>query len=361
MRPAEKAGISTSEAPPSDGLAAAASGSGERVGALPHRLSRSSSRLRANLQSWGPLAALLAIVVVFSILSPRFRSIENLQNVAEAATLLTVVSTGLTFVLLTGAIDLSVEGVMAVSALSVSLLVANNRNDLNFGLLGIGVAVTIGAGFGLLNGIINTRLRIPSFMATLGMSAVCIGVATILYHGNAPSITDGFLSSWALEKWFGFSRLTYVALTVVAIGYVIQRYTRVGRYAYVIGGGEEVAALSGVKVDRYKIAIFALAGATSGLAGVMAAARLQAGIVQAGAGLQFAGITAVVIGGTLLTGGRGGVLHTTVGVLIITLLSNGMILVGISPYFQAAVQGVLIVAAIAVTSWPLRRRLRVIK
>lgn len=307
------------------------------------------------------MAALLAMIGVFSILSPQFLSVQNLQNVADAAVLLTAVSTGLTFVLLMGAIDLSVEGIMAVSALTVSLLVANDRNGFNFGLLGVLIAVAIGTGFGFLNGAINSKLRIPSFMVTLGMSSICIGLAQILYHGHAPTITDSFLSSWGLEKWFGFSRLTYVALVIIAIGYVIQRYTRVGRYAYVIGGGEEIAALSGINLSRYKIAIFALCGTTSGLAGVMSAARLQAGIVQSGTGLQFAGITAVVIGGTLLSGGRGGVLHTVVGVLIVTILSNGMLLVGVSPYVQTALQGVLIVTAVAVTGWPLRRRLRVIK
>ena len=112
---------------------------------------------------------------------------------------------------------------------------------------------------------------------------------------------------------------------------------------------------------RYKTLIFMLAGAAFGLAGVMSAARLEAGVVQAGAGLQFAGITAVVIGGTLLSGGRGGILHTVVGVLIITVLADGMVLVGVSPYIQKAVQGVLIVAAIVVTGWPLRTRMRVIK
>jgi ribose transport system permease protein len=318
-------------------------------------------RLRGDLQSWGPLAALVVLCVAFSVASPRFATIENFQNVADAAVLLMVVATGLTFVLLTGAIDLSVEGVMAVSALVVAILVANNRNGLGLGLLGVAIAVGVGAGFGMLNGIINTRLRVPSFMATLGMSSIGIGVATILYSGSAPVITDEWFSSWALEKWFGFSRLTYVAIGVVVIGYLIQRYTRVGRYAYVIGGGEDVAALSGIKVARFKVLIFTLAGAAFGLAGVMSAARLGAGVVQAGTGLQFAGITAVVIGGTLLSGGRGGILHTVVGVMIITVLSDGMILIGVSPYVQKALQGVLIVAAIVITGWPLRRRMRVIK
>lgn len=317
--------------------------------------------MAGDIQSWGPLVALIVLCVGFSLASPRFATIENLQNIADAAVLLMVVATGLTFVLLSGAIDLSVEGVMAVSALAVALLVANDRNDFDLGILGVAIAVGAGAGFGLVNGFVNTRFRVPSFMVTLGVSSIGIGVATILYHGKAPGITDAWFASWALDKWFGFSRLTFVAIAVVAIGYAIQRYTRIGRYAYVIGGGEDIALLSGISVSRYKILLFVLAGAAFGLAGVMSAARLEAGVVQGGAGLQFAGITAVVIGGTLLSGGRGGVIHTVVGVLIITVLSDGMVLVGVSPYLQKALQGVLIVAAVVATGWPLRRRMRVIK
>jgi len=318
-------------------------------------------RLSGGIQSWGPTAALLLLCVVFSILSPRFRTIENLQNVGDAASILMVVSVGLTFVLLMGAIDLSVEGVIAATALTTALTAANTRNENDFGLFAVVFAIAAGAGFGLFNGLANTRLRVPSFMATLGMSSIGLGVATVLYGGQSPAIMDMAIGSWALDKWLGFSRLTFVAVAVAGAGYLIQRYTRLGRYAYVIGGGEDVARLSGIKIDRYKVLLFMLAGGLFGLAGAMCAARLEAGVVDAGAGMQFAGITAVVIGGTLLSGGRGGVLHTIVGVLILTVLQDGMVLVGVSPYVLTALQAILIVAAVVATGWPLRRRMRVIK
>ena len=149
--------------------------------------------------------------------------------------------------------------------------------------------------------------------------------------------------------------------TPLVPGWLIQRYTRLGRYAYAIGGAEEVLALSGVKVAPYKVAVFTLAGAFYGLGGVMVTSQLGAGLVQAGKGYDFLAITAAVVGGTLLTGGRGGVLHTTVGVLLIVVLTNGLVQVGVSPYWQGGVQGLIVVAAVAAAVVPLRHRNQVVK
>ncbi len=193
------------------------------------------------------------------------------------------------------------------------------------------------------------------------MASLGLGVATLLYGPSAPVVVDQALTGWALEKWLGFSRLTYVALAVIAIGFFLQRWTVLGRAAFALGGGEEHARVSGVPVVRYTIALFAVAGLFYGLAGVMATARLGAGLVTAGSGQMFAGVTAVVVGGTFLGGGRGGVLQSVVGALIITVLANGMILAGVSPYLQQAIQGALIVGTIVLTSWPRRERLRIVK
>lgn len=313
------------------------------------------------LTNFGPLATLVLLCAIFSILSPQFRTWANLRSVLDSAAVLGVIAVGLTFVLLLGAIDLSVEGVMATSALAVALLVANNRNELDLGLLGILAAVGLGACFGLASGLLSTTLKIPSFMTTLGMSAIGIGVATVLFAGVQPTIESPAIAEWATGQWFGLTRLTFVAVVVVVVGVLVQRYTRLGRYARAIGGAEELALLSGVRVRRYKTIAFTFAGAVYGLAGVMVTVQLGSGIVQAGVGQNFSAITAAVVGGTLLSGGRGGVLHSIVGVMVVTVLSNGLVLVGVSPYVQGAVQGVIVVAAVAITAWPLRRRLRVVK
>ncbi|TWH04715.1 ribose transport system permease protein [Nocardioides sp. J9] len=322
---------------------------------------RPQPRRGVSLRDAGPPAALLVVVAVFAALSPQFRSVANFQNIADAAAVLAVVTCGITFVLMMGSIDLSAAGVMGASALAVALLVENNRNGNDLGLLGIAIAVLLAAGLGALSGLALVLLKVPSFMATLGVSAVGLGVATLMFNGVQPNISDTMLEGWATGRFLGFSWLTWIAVGCVLAGWLVQRYTRLGRYAYAIGGAEEVLALSGVRVAPYKVAVFTLAGAFYGLGGVMVTSQLGAGLVQAGKGYDFAAITAAVVGGTLLTGGRGGVLHSAVGVLLIVVLTNGLVQIGISPYWQGGVQGLIVVAAVAAAVIPQRRRNQVVK
>jgi ribose transport system permease protein len=309
----------------------------------------------------GPLVALVVVVGIFAALSPGFRTISNVQNVMDAAAVLAVVTCGVTFVLMMGSIDLSTPGIMGASAITVALLVANNRNDNELGLVGVAVAILVAAALGCLSGLALVLLKVPSFMTTLGVSAVGLGVATLMFAGVQPNISDGTLSGWAVDRFLGLSYLTWIALACVFVGWMVQRYTRLGRYAFAIGGAEEVLALSGVNVKPYKVAVFTMAGAFYGLGGVMVTSQLGAGLVQAGRGYDFSAITAAVVGGTLLSGGRGGILHSTVGVLLVTVLTNGLVLVGVSPYWQGGVQGLIVVAAVAAAVIPQRRRNQVTK
>ena len=313
------------------------------------------------VQTFGPAVALLVLVLCFALASPQFRTLGNLQSILDTAAVLAVVAVGTTFVLLLGSIDLSAAGVMGACSLAVALLVANGRNDNDLGLLGVLIAITLGAAFGLLSGALSVLLKVPSFMTTLGVSAIGLGVATVLFSGVQPAVIDPWLLSWATGRWLGFTRVTYVAAACVLVAWLVQRYTRLGRYSIAIGGGEDILRLSGIPVGTYKVLAFGAAGACYGLAAVMATSQLASGIVSVGAGLNFAAITAAVVGGTQLAGGRGGVLHSMVGVGVLTVLGNGLVLVGVSPYVQRAVQGVIVVAAVGATLWPLRRRLEVVK
>jgi len=322
---------------------------------------RPQPRRGVSLRDAGPPVALVVIVIVFSLLSAQFRTLGNFQNILDAASVLAVVTCGATFVLLMGSIDLSAAGVMATSAITVALLVENNRNGNDLGFLGIAIAVALGAALGCLSGVLLMLLKVPSFMTTLGVSAIGIGIATLLFAGVQPNITDAALESWATDRLLGFTYLTWIAAACVLVGWLIQRYTRLGRYAYAIGGAEEVLGLSGVRVAPYKVAVFTLAGAFYGLGAVMVTSQLGAGLVQAGADFTFSSITAAVVGGTLLTGGRGGVLHSTVGVLLIVVLTNGLVQVGVSPYWQGGVQGLIVVIAVAAAAVPLRHRNQVVK
>jgi ribose transport system permease protein len=322
---------------------------------------RPQPRRGVSLRDAGPPIALVVVTLVFSALSPEFRTLGNLQNVMDTTAVLTVVTCGITFVLLTGSIDLSAPGIMGASAITVALLVANNRNDNDLGLIGVLIAIALAAALGCLSGLALDLLKVPSFMTTLGVTAVGLGIATLLFAGVQPNISDELLARLAVDRFLGFSYLTWLAAACVLLGYLLQRYSRLGRYAYAIGGAEEVLALSGVRVAPYKVAVFTLASAFYGLAGVMVTSQLSAGLVQAGKGYDFAAITAAVVGGTLLTGGRGGILHSAVGVLLVTVLTNGMVQIGVSPYWQGGVQGLIVVAAVAAAVAPQRRRNQVTK
>jgi ribose transport system permease protein len=193
------------------------------------------------------------------------------------------------------------------------------------------------------------------------VSAIGLGVATLMFAGVQPNISDAMLKSWAVERFLGLSYLTWIAAACILAGWLVQRYTRLGRYAFAIGGAEEVLTLSGVPVKPYKVAVFTLAGAFYGLGGVMVTSQLGAGLVQAGNGYDFSAITAAVVGGTLLTGGRGGILHSAVGVVLVMVLTNGLVQVGVSPYWQGGVEGLIVVAAVAAAVIPQRRRNQVVK
>lgn len=322
---------------------------------------RPQPRRGVSLRDAGPPIALVVIFGIFSVLSSDFRTVGNVQNIMDAAAVLAVVTCGITFVLMMGSIDLSAPGVMGASAIAVALLVANNRNGNDLGLIGVLVAVGLGAALGALSGLALVSLKVPSFMTTLGVSAVGLGIATLMFSGVQPNISDEMLHGWAVDRFLGLAYLTWIAMGCVLVGWLIQRYSRLGRYAYAIGGAEEVLALSGVKVAPYKVAVFTLAGSFYGLAGVMVTSQLSAGLVQAGKGYDFAAITAAVVGGTLLTGGRGGVLHSAVGVLLVIVLTNGLVQIGVSPYWQGGVQGLIVVAAVSAAVIPQRRRNQVTK
>ena len=322
---------------------------------------RRPGRWRARALSWGPVIALGALVVVFYVLSPYFLTIANVQAMIDAAAIPFVLVTGMTFVVLMGSIDLSVEGVVATTSCFFALLVQNDRTSFDFGVLGIVLAVLVGGLFGLASGLISTRLRVPSFMSTLGMQFIGLGIAAVLFGSRAVVISDWDIRAMSLTRLAGFSVESYIGFAVIAFGLFLQRYTRLGRYAYAIGGDESAARTAGINVERYRTIVFVFAGLMSAVAGVMTAARLGMSDSLAGKGDLFATLTAVVVGGTLMSGGRGGIHRSFVGVLITVVLANGMVQAGVDPLAQKAVEGLLIVSAVALTLWPIRERLAVVK
>lgn len=303
--------------------------------------------------------ALIAAVMVF--VNPSFLSPGNLGAVAEQSAVPAVLAVGLTFVILMGGIDLSLEGTMAAASLSTALLVANDRNGMDLGLWAVAAGCASGAVIGLIGGASVAWLRVPSFIVTIGTWQIGLGIAQLLFGAKPPRVSDGEFRGLAADKAAGLPGVVWIALLVVAFGLLLQSRTRFGRYAYVIGGSEETALLSGVPVRTYRALSFVLAGAATGLAAVLATARSGVGDVGIGSGLLFTTIAGVVIGGTLLTGGRGGVLHSVTGVIVMVAIANAMVLAGVSSYVQQAVQGTIVVTAASIALWSSRQRLRVIK
>lgn len=315
----------------------------------------------SNWQLWGPGLALVILCLGFSLLEPRFATVENLQAIADRSAIPLILAVGMTFVVLQGSIDLSIEGLMAACSLTVAMLILNSRSGLDLGALGLVLACLPGLVVGFLNGLLVTRLRVPSFMATLGAWSVALGLAMLVSGGQPPLIQEQSFRSFGLGRTWAVSNLALVAVLVLAAGYVLQNYTRFGRYSLAIGGGEELARLSGLRVDRYKVAAFAVSGLLAGLAGVLGSARIGLGHVDIGLGQMLSTVTAVVIGGTSLSGGRGGVLQSALGTLILAVLANGMIFVGITPDLQKAVEGVIILSASLLATWRLRSPLRIVR
>lgn len=329
----------------------------EHQGAVGSRPSAAGPELR----SWAPLLALIALCVGFGLAAPGFATVENLWTIADRSAIPLILTVGTTFVILQGSIDLSIEGIMAASSLTFAMCVLNSRTGLDLGVLGLMLATLAGAGIGLLSGLVTTSLRVPSFMVTLGVWSASLGIAMLLSGDRPPLIKDPMLRTLGLGRSLAVPNLFLLAVAVVLLGYVLQSYTRFGRYSMVIGGGEETARLLGLPVDRYKVLAFVFAGLLSGLGGALESARIGLGHVDVGLGQMFATITAVVIGGTSLGGGRGGVLQSALGTLTLAVLTDGMIFVGVSPYAQKAVEGALILLAVLLATWPLRGRLRIVK
>lgn len=311
-----------------------------------------------------PFPALFSLLIVCAFTatkSSEFLTFDNFSVIADQASVTIIIVCGLTFVILMGSIDLSVQGVMAASSMTTALLVANDRNSNNFGYLSIVAGMAVGALIGLLAGVAVVRLRIPSFLVTIATWNIGIGLAYILFGNTSqPGVEDKKMLGLGLDTVFGFSKPTWVAFSVVVFCLWLQTRTKFGRYAYVIGGSEEIAMLSGINVKRFRVLALMVGGALSGLAGAMIVAKSGIGAVQAGEGQLFLGIASVVIGGTLLSGGRGGVLHSVIGVFIMITISTAMILLDVSDFYQQIVQGAVVLLVVSSTAWRQRRPLRTV-
>ena len=316
---------------------------------------------RWRLASWAPLLVRILLCGVTATINPTSLSYATFVRLCQAAMIPLVLGLGATFIILMGSIDLSVEGVLTLSAVILSVLVLNGANGNDFGIFGIAIVLCVGACDGFVNSVLNDRLKVPSFMTTLGTWFIGVGVGNAILGGTAVRINDPMIRALAIERdpVAGLPWGVWVAILCLLIALVIQNYTRLGRYIYALGGGEDLAALSGIPAARVRIMTFTLAGVFYAVGGVLAAAQLGLGNAQIGNGRLFTTVTAVVVGGTSLIGGQGSVLQTLVGVMIVVTLSNGMVLMGIPPSVQIGVNGLMIIVAVALSID--RKRMRIVK
>lgn len=308
---------------------------------------------------WAPVAVLISLCVLVSLFNPNFLTFGNFVRLLNSAAIPVVLCMGATFIILMGSIDLSVEGAVALTAVTVSLLVANDITGYSIGLAAVPVAILIGGAMGLLNGVVHVKLKTPSFMTTLGIGFAGLGVATAILGGLTVRIADPVFRSLSLGRFLGVPMAVWIALVAFLVALTIQQRTRIGRWIYAIGTDEVTARQAGIPVERTRILVFVLAGLFYGLGGVLAAAQFGQGHALISQGRLFTTITAVVVGGTALSGGVGSVVNSVIGVFIVVVLANGMVLMGIEPYVQQGVQGLLIIAAVSLALD--RSRLAVVK
>lgn len=319
------------------------------------------------LLKWAPLLVLLVLLLAFPVfemindfsqgkqhiylLDSRFLSVPNFARIAISAAPALMVALGVTFIIIMGSIDLSMEGTVSVTAVSFAYsFLALGATLASWAWLALPLALLVGAAVGLLNGLVHVKLKIPSFMASLAMGFVGTGFALLLTGGDRVRVDDPIFRSLLTERWLGFPIMIYVAGGFLFLMWFVQTRTTLGRNFYAVGGGEELAAASGLSVAKVRVLGFVLAGICYGMGGLLAVAKIGIAETVTGANFMFISITAVVVGGTALWGGIGGVLNTVVGVLIVFVINNGMVVIGLPSYIQSAVLGILVIVAVVLST-----------
>lgn len=295
---------------------------------------------------WSPVLILMFLILVYSVTIRGFFTFDNLRSLLNQLALPLIISVGVTFVILLGSINLSVEGLMAMAGSVFSVLVLNSRTSNDLGSLAILIVLLIGLAAGLAMGIVHVYLKLPSFMVTYAFSFVFMGIALLSYGGIPATISDEFFSSVHTMMFLNIPVITWIAFLIFGIALFIQKCTAFGQYIFAAGSNEKVLKSVGVNVTRVKMMVFMFSGVCLSIAGIISALRLGRGEILLGKGMMFPAFTAVVLGGTPMSGGRGGIFNTLIGAVIVTVLQNGMVMMGISSYIQDGIQGIIIVIAV---------------
>ena len=302
------------------------------------------------LHRFGLLFVILLVGLALSFTTDTFLSVANLTNVARQVSINGILAVGVTFVLLTAGVDLSLGSVVALSGVACAMFAHPGEHAVIVPIL---VGLLTGAACGLVNGVLVTRGGVAPFIVTLGMMTIARGLALILSGGRPVANMSESLTSLAGDIG-GFPIPVLCFAIVSALAWFFLRDFRLGRHLYAVGGNENAARAAGISVERVKLFAYVVCGLLTGLAGVVLAARITTGQPNAGQAYELDAIAAVVIGGTSLSGGVGTITGTLLGVLLIGVINNGLDLMGVSSYYQAVIKGVIIVGAV----WLDRRQAR---
>ncbi len=294
-----------------------------------------------------PFASLILLLIVLAAVVPdKFLSVNNFLNVLRRSSVNGIIAVGMTMIIISGGIDLSIGSLLAVSGMVGALVMGKMGMGMDAMLVGTLAGILTGVACGLLNGVMITKLRLAPFIVTLGTMSIFRGVSYVMNDGQPYNVAEYNYLGNGIVAGIPVSVIMFVAIAVLA--FLTLRYTKLGRYTYAIGSNREASFHSGINVDRNLIWIYTLTGFVTGIAAMIATSRTVSAQPTAGIGLELDIIAAVVIGGASLSGGRGTILGTVIGTMLISFLRNGCTLLGISTNLQLIVIGVIIIAAVAV-------------
>jgi ribose transport system permease protein len=303
-------------------------------------------------QGIGLVALLIGMVVYFSWASPFFLSVNNFLNIGANLAYIGVMAIAMTMVIVSGGFDLSVGAVVALTAVTIAKI-----HDLDVDIwIAVAIGFAIGPLVGLVNGLLITKVGINPLITTLGSMSIVRGLAFVLTGGLTGTILDPGFAVIGRGDFVGIPIPLIIMLVWFAIALVVMTSTRFGRDLYSIGGNAEASRLAGIPVDRRKIAVYVISGAAASVAGIILASQLGAGAPQSAAGVELTVITAVILGGTSLSGGKGTVWGTMLGVLIMGVLNNGLALLRVSSFYQEVFRGAVLLLAVTVDQIGQRRR-----
>jgi len=294
------------------------------------------------------LVVLLVLGTIFSLLTDTFLTIPNILNVLLQISIIAILGFGVTIIIISAGIDLSLGSVMALVGMGTAAILTSSTPSIFLAILG---GLLIGGIVGFINGITVAYIHLPAFIATLAMMSIARGVALVVTNAiPIYNLPESFLFLGSGFLW-GVPTPIYVMISLYFILDFILRKTKFGRYTYAIGGNEEATRLSGINIKRYKLLVYVVGGICTGVAGILFTARLGSGQPTAGVGYELDAITAAILGGTNLFGGSGNLIGTLIGAFVMGVINNGQALLNISSYVQNIVRGIIVILAVGISTY----------